>query len=120
MTGVTPGALLIASKWTSPIRPIPITPTLIVGLVSDSSTFMDNDDFDVERRAVRRAKTFRLEGVENAFVEAATKAIVRREVEINLVIFALVSFSKSRIQTSCVRWFLLDDGQFSGRMSAYE
>ena len=80
MTGLTPGALLIASKWTSPIRPIPITPTLIVGLVSASSTFMDNDDFDVER-VLRRAKTFRLEGVENAFVEAAMKAIVTREAE---------------------------------------
>ena len=48
MTGVTPGAFVMASKWTNPMRPIPITPTLITSLVSTSLTVMDSDD---ERRA---------------------------------------------------------------------
>ena len=41
MTGVTPEALVMASKCTKPIRPIPITPTFTTSLVSTFSTFMD-------------------------------------------------------------------------------
>jgi hypothetical protein len=35
-TGITPGALLIAPKWTIPIRPQPITPTRIGSFVAVS------------------------------------------------------------------------------------
>jgi hypothetical protein len=41
MTGITPGALVIASKCTIPIRPHPMTPTLTVFTSSFSSTLMD-------------------------------------------------------------------------------
>lgn len=44
MTGVTPGAFVIASRCTSPIRPIPITPTLIMGFVSPLTIFICNLD----------------------------------------------------------------------------
>jgi hypothetical protein len=44
MTGTTPGALVMASKCTKPIRPIPITPTLITLAASFTSTFIDKAD----------------------------------------------------------------------------
>ena len=50
MTGVTPGAFEIASRWTRPIRPIPITPTLIESFVSPSMAVIANDD-DLEEEA---------------------------------------------------------------------
>lgn len=41
--GVTPGALVMASKWTIPMRPAPMTPTL-TSLVATFSTFMLRND----------------------------------------------------------------------------
>lgn len=41
MTGMIPGAFVIASKCTIPIRPIPITPTLTVFAASLVSTFIE-------------------------------------------------------------------------------
>lgn len=54
MTGVTPGAFVIASRWTRPIRPIPITPTLMVGFVSPLTTFICKDDDDDDAACCRR------------------------------------------------------------------
>lgn len=71
MTGVTPGAFVIASRCTKPIRPIPITPTLIMSLVSTFSTFMESVDDD------RRTAKERVD--ENAEAIDERPATTRRE-----------------------------------------
>lgn len=44
MTGLTPGAFVIASKCTNPIRPIPITPTLTSSFISVSTDIDKAED----------------------------------------------------------------------------
>jgi len=46
ITGVTPGAFVMASRWTKPIRPIPITPTFTSLFMFVSSTVMERTDGD--------------------------------------------------------------------------
>ena len=83
MTGVTPGALVMASKWTKPIRPIPMTPTLIISLVSIDSTLMESEE--ARRAAVENegAKAVVLES--NAAIKMERKTFMMEQDELWIV-----------------------------------
>ena len=118
MTGVTPGAFPMASRWTKPIRPQPMTPTFTISLVSASSTLIFKAEGDDGRifcwkekpNATSWNKALRVTSDTINFIFSKTKRLDLRRSEICSLVGGITT-RRTKRQRLTTKRFLLPRGK---------